>query len=61
MKKAVIRPFLCLLCACLLCAGALCPNAVAVDAPQKPQANDEIRHEVCHSLSAQAAMQNGSK
>ena len=28
--------------------------AFAADAPQKPQANDEVRHTVCHALSAQA-------
>ena len=54
MKKTVLRPLICLLCACLLCTGALCPNVLAADAPQKPQANDEIRHTLCRALSAQA-------
>ena len=54
MKKGIVRPLLFLLCACLLCAGTPFPNVFSADAPQKPQANDEVRHTVCHALSPQA-------
>ncbi len=54
MKKAIVRLFVCLLCTCLLCVSVPCPDVHAADAPQKPQANDEVRHTVCHALSAQA-------
>ena len=54
MKKAVVRSVLFLLFACLLCASTIVPAVFAADVPPKPQANDEIRHTVCHALSAQA-------
>ena len=54
MKKAFVRSLEFLLCACLLCVSAPGLYALAADAPQKPPANDEVRHTVCHTLSAQA-------